>query len=55
MTDFPWQDRETLRFLATRVAELAARPIEKEKEQLWRQHNALEPTRPLGGHRPAGV
>ncbi len=47
MTDFPRQDRETLRFLATRVAELAARPIEKEKEQLWRQHNALEPTRPL--------
>lgn len=36
-----------MRALAARVAELAARPVEKEKENLWRDHNALKPTRPL--------
>lgn len=41
------QDRELLRRLAGRVAELAARPIEEEKRELWYRHNALEPTRPL--------
>lgn len=40
-------DREVLRELATRVAELAARPIEQEKRDLWTKHNALEATRPL--------
>jgi hypothetical protein len=43
----PPADRATLRALAAQVAELAARPIEQEKEALWRAHNALEPTRPL--------
>ena len=41
------KDREILRQLAGRVAELAARPIEREKRDLWYRHNALEPTRPL--------
>ena len=36
-----------LRRLASRVAELAARPIEEEKKQLWYRHNALEHTRPV--------
>ena len=40
-------DREVLRRLATRVAGLAARPIEDEKRDLWFRHNALEATRPL--------
>ncbi len=40
-------DREVLRRLAGRVAELAARPIEQEKRELWYRHNALQPTRPL--------
>ena len=40
-------DREILRPLAARVAALAARPIEAEKRQLWYDHNALKPTRPL--------
>ncbi len=40
-------ERETLRRLAGEVAELAARPSEAEKRELWRRHNALEPTRPL--------
>ena len=40
-------DREILRRLAGRIAELAARPIEDEKRDLWYRHNALEVTRPL--------
>jgi hypothetical protein len=40
-------DRAVLRPLAARVAELAARPIEDAKRELWYQHNALEATRPL--------
>jgi len=40
-------DRAILRELARHVAELAARPIEQEKRDLWYAHNALLPTRPL--------
>ncbi len=40
-------DRQILRALAAEVAELAARPIENEKRDLWYRHNALEATRPL--------
>jgi len=40
-------DRTVLRRLAARVAELAARPIEQQKRQLWYRHNVLEATRPL--------
>ena len=36
-----------LRNLAEEVAELASRPIEMEKKQLWYDHNALKPTRPV--------
>ena len=41
------KDQETLRRLAGQVAQLAARPIENEKRNLWFRHNALEATRPL--------
>ena len=41
------RDREVLRRLADRTAELAARPIEQEKTDLWYRHNALEATRPV--------
>jgi hypothetical protein len=41
------QDIGVLHALATRVAELAARPIEQEKRELWYRHNALQATRPL--------
>ena len=41
------KDRAVLRRLASQVAELAARPIEQEKRELWYRHNALQPTRPL--------
>ena len=40
-------DRDVLRRLAGKMAELAARPIEQEKKDLWNRHNALEPTRPV--------
>lgn len=40
-------DRRILRDLARQVADLAARPCEAEKRDLWYCHNALEPTRPL--------
>lgn len=40
-------DRTILQPLARQVAELAARPTEEEKQQLWLRHNALQPTRPL--------
>jgi hypothetical protein len=38
---------QELKDSAAQVAELSARPFEKEKESLWRQRNALAPTRPL--------
>ena len=41
------QDRDILRRLAGRLAELAARPEQQEKRDLWYRHNALEPTRPV--------
>jgi hypothetical protein len=41
------RDREILRGLAARVAEVASRPIEAEKRELWYRHNSLEATRPL--------
>jgi hypothetical protein len=40
-------DCAILRQLAAATAELAARPIEQTKRDLWRRHNALEPTRPV--------
>ncbi len=40
------KDRQVLRRLAERVAGLAARPLEREKRELWRRHNDLEAVRP---------
>jgi hypothetical protein len=40
-------EREVLRGLAAKVAELAVRPVEDEKKILWRRLNDLEGTRPL--------
>lgn len=40
-------ERQILRGLAGRVAELAARPCEDVKRGLWYAHYALQPTRPL--------
>jgi hypothetical protein len=41
------EDREILRRLASQVAELAARPVEAEKRDLWYRLNRLKPTRPV--------
>ena len=40
-------ERAVLRDLAGQVADIATRPIESEKCDLWYRHNALEPTRPV--------
>jgi hypothetical protein len=40
-------DRQILRNLAHEVAELAALPIQAERRELWKQHNSLQPTRPM--------
>jgi hypothetical protein len=39
--------RAVLRRLAAEVAELAARPVEAGKRELWYRHNALQSARPL--------
>ncbi|MHB8277058.1 MAG: uroporphyrinogen decarboxylase/cobalamine-independent methonine synthase family protein [Candidatus Humimicrobiaceae bacterium] len=41
------KDKDILRRLAGIVAELADRPVEKEKRKLWLSHNSLKPVRPL--------
>jgi len=40
-------DRNVLRELAKEVAEIASLPVHKEKAELWRRLNQLEPVRPL--------
>ncbi|HEY3288921.1 MAG TPA: hypothetical protein VGK87_02220, partial [Anaerolineae bacterium] len=40
-------ERQVLQRLAERVAELAARPLETQKRDLWTSHNMLRPTRPV--------
>jgi len=40
------RDADILRRLAHEAGELAARPIEDRKRELWTRHNALEATRP---------
>ena len=41
------QERALLRELATRVAEVAALPIQAERRARWVQHNRLQPGRPM--------
>lgn len=40
------KDISVLRDLATQYAEIAAKPIQEERRELWRKHFSLEPTRP---------
>lgn len=40
-------DRQILRSLAGKVAEIAARPEQAEKRELWYKHNSLKKTRPV--------
>ncbi len=41
------EDRLILRDLARQVAEAAALPVQAERRELWKQHNSLQPVRPL--------
>ena len=41
------RDRNVIRDLAARVAELAADPVQEEKRRLWRALNGLRPERPM--------
>ena len=41
------KDRKILRSLAVKMAELATRPVEEGKKELWYAHNDLFPVRPL--------
>jgi len=43
----PDRERDAVRALATRVAEIAALPIQSEKADLWRRLNRLDPVRPM--------
>jgi len=41
------KDRDIIRELAARVAEIAALPVQEEKRRLWRRLNDLDPERPM--------
>ena len=41
------KDKNILRDLAKRYAEICAEPVQEELRILWRRHNSLKPTRPL--------
>ena len=43
----PPKDRDILRRLAEGQARIAALPVHREKAELWRRLNDLEPVRPL--------
>ena len=45
--ELPKNDRQILRKLAKKVFELANRPIEDQKRDLWYRINSLQPTRPV--------
>jgi hypothetical protein len=44
---FSGAEKERLRELGCRVAEIAALPVQKEKAELWRRHNDLETQEPV--------
>ncbi len=47
-------DRDILRRLTDRVAEIAALPVQKERADLWRRHNELDSLRPMVMASPEG-
>jgi hypothetical protein len=47
MAKIPQKDCDSLRHLAEQQAEIAALPIHREKAELWRRLNDLEPVRPM--------
>jgi len=49
------QDRRVLRDLARQVSEIASLPAMAERQELWRRHTAMEPTRPVVYVDPQGA
>jgi len=45
MTGIRQKDQEILRGLVEEQAEIAALPVQKERAEIWRRLNDLEPTR----------
>ena len=41
------KDVKLIRDLAARVAEIATKPVQEEKREMWHRFNALEPVRPM--------
>ena len=44
---FSQTDRDLLRGLAGKLAEIADLPIQEERKELWQKSNDLEPIRPM--------
>lgn len=49
------REKTILRELARQVAAIAAQPIQAERVRLWKEHNALKPTRPVVLAQPEGA
>ena len=47
MAEVSDNDRTVLRRLAEQVASIASLPVHREKAELWRRVNDLEPVRPM--------
>lgn len=45
--EIPAQERDVLKQLSLKVAEIAALPVQKEKAELWRRLNSLDSVRPM--------
>ncbi len=45
--DVPAKDRQILRDLAKRVAEIGNLPIQKQRAELWTRHNDLDSPHPM--------
>jgi len=41
------REKQVIRDLAKKVAEIAARPVMEERRKLWKAHNSLKPPRPM--------
>jgi len=55
MVNIQPEERNYLRDLAKRVAEIAAGPVQDTRREMWYAHNALKPTKPLIFCSPEGA
>ncbi len=49
------KDRQIVRTLAQRVADVAADPVQDKKLAEWKRHNSLTPGKPMVLQAPEGV